>query len=91
MRLPQVHDRQRDGDRPSARARGYDATWRRLRHMKLLADPICQLGIVCGGRAWAEEVDHIIPIARAPELRLETRNLQSVCRKCHRMKTLAER
>jgi hypothetical protein len=26
----------------------------------LARDPLCQLGIICGGRAFATEVDHIV-------------------------------
>ena len=36
------------------------------------------------------QVDHVIPISQAPELRLELGNLQVLCDACHRTKTLAE-
>jgi hypothetical protein len=35
-------------------------------------------------------VDHITPIAEAPQLRLDTRNMQTLCDSCHRRKTMRE-
>jgi 5-methylcytosine-specific restriction enzyme A len=31
----------------------------------------------------AAVVDHIVPIAQAPELRLNLANLRSLCKRCH--------
>lgn len=72
----------------SAAKRGYDSKWRKLRLMKLRRDPICQIRHLCRG-AIATEVDHIVPIKRAPEKRLDMANLQSACKACHSWKTNA--
>jgi 5-methylcytosine-specific restriction protein A len=88
-----VHSRIVEQRRGSSSARGYDSTWRKLRAMKLAADPLCQIRTHCKGMlpdSVAVEVDHIVPIARAPGLRLRWDNLQSACRACHQAKTWAE-
>ena len=74
----------REVGRPSAHARGYGATWRRLRKLVLHADPICA---VCNCRA-SEEVDHVIPKARGGTDSLD--NLQGICWACHNEKTANE-
>ena len=79
-----------DEQRGTAAARGYDATWRRLRHAKLVADPFCQIQTHCPGFI-ATEVDHKIPIKDWPEGRLEWDNIQSTCHPCHSAKTMRER
>jgi 5-methylcytosine-specific restriction enzyme A len=35
-------------------------------------------------------VDHIIPIRKAPERRLDPSNLQALCGPCHQRKTIRE-
>ena len=72
-------------DRPQAQHRGYDHRWRKLRNWYIRANPICQLQVKCDGDA-AEEVDHIKPIAHGGDA-LDSENLQSVCKPCHRWKT----
>jgi 5-methylcytosine-specific restriction endonuclease McrA len=72
--------------RPGSRQRGYDRVWQRLRDAHLAAFPMC---VMCG--APAVDVDHIIPIARAPGLRLDPANFQSLCRRHHNLKTARER
>jgi 5-methylcytosine-specific restriction endonuclease McrA len=67
-----------DKQRPSARARGYDAEWERARADWLAAYPSCRR---CG--APATLVDHIIPIRKAPHRRLDRTNFQSLCTPCH--------
>ena len=80
MQPARAYDRRRG----KTAARGYDGTWRKLRLMVLREQPLCACGRV------ATEVDHIIPIAKAPELRLEMSNLQAMCKSCHSRKTNAE-
>lgn len=69
--------------RGSARKRGYDWTWEKLRNYYIWRNPICVLceerGIIRAG----EHIDHIIPIAEAPELRLDEANLRTLCQPCH--------
>lgn len=89
-----LHQQQRnvhiDDRRVSSSKRGYDAAWRRLRLAKLAEDPLCQINTHCQHPTAASEVDHIIPIAARPDLRLEWSNLQSACHACHSAKTMRE-
>ncbi len=79
----------RDPDRrPSARARGYDTKWARLRNAFIRSHPVCQIRHYCDGDP-AVEVDHIVPI-RAGGARLDESNLQSACKPCHAWKTKHE-
>ncbi len=52
--------------------------WISLRKMILKRCPLCQL---CG--KVAEEIHHIKPVAKFPELAFETTNLVPLCTKCH--------
>ncbi len=75
-----------DKDRGSARARGYDAVWSRLRKMKLRMNPLCEcVNCLSGERQikTATVVHHIWPIETHPELRLVMSNLMSMARDCH--------
>ena len=67
-----------DASRPSAAARGYDAAWRKLRDEHLKRQPNC---VACGKPG--DTVDHIKRVRDFPELRLDPRNLQTVCASCH--------
>lgn len=63
--------------RPSARQRGYDGKWERIRRAYLAHNPLCAF---CG--ALATLVDHIKPLSQGGA-RLDVRNLRSCCRDCH--------
>jgi 5-methylcytosine-specific restriction enzyme A len=76
------HRREMDLRRGKTAARGYDAAHRRLREARLAANPICQIRTHCQG-AVATEMDHIVPIEEAPELRLVWENTQSACKACN--------
>lgn len=67
-----------DAARPSAAARGYDADWRKLRAEHLKRQPNC---VVCGKPG--DTVDHIKRVRDFPELRLDPRNLQTMCAHHH--------
>lgn len=85
--------------RGSAASRGYDAAWRRLRADHLRRHPLCRMclaaGLVNDGRLTPDGrinpvpakrspvVDHIVPIAQAPERRLDRSNLQTLCATHH--------
>ncbi|MAA98675.1 MAG: HNH endonuclease [Stappia sp.] len=77
-----TRDRERkaraDAKRPTARARGYDRDWEQARAAYLSAYPSCRR---CGAKATV--VDHIVPIAKAPQRRLDRTNFQSLCQPCH--------
>ena len=71
--------------------RGYGRDWQALRHRKLQADYLCEFHHERGERVLAEVVDHIRPIATAPELRLVWSNLRSLCKICHDKHTLSDK
>ncbi|MBL1219128.1 MAG: HNH endonuclease, partial [Planctomycetes bacterium] len=75
--------------RPSAAARGYDRTWRRLRRMYLARHPLCEHCLRYDDVTPATEVDHIVSLRDGGE-RLDVNNLQSLCRACHARKTAQE-
>ncbi|MFC6644442.1 HNH endonuclease [Granulicella cerasi] len=84
-------ERRRDRDRwrGSATQRGYDSGWKWIRLVALRRDKyLCQHCLRDGRVTPALDVDHIVPIASAPQLRLTLSNLQSLCRPCHRAKTV---
>lgn len=83
--------RERQRRRGTTTQRGYGADWQRLRDRKVAANPLCEECLTRGETSPAEEVDHIIPIERRPDLRLVWDNLQSLCSTCHARKTAHER
>jgi hypothetical protein len=62
--------------RGTSTERGYDVVWRRIRAMVLADEPLCRECLKKGLVEAAREVDHIIPIKQAPQLRLVHENLQ---------------
>ena len=78
-----AHNRQAEQQRGNSTERGYDATWRRLRRMVLAEDPLCRLCLERGLIVASREVDHVIPIAKRPDLRLVRSNLRGLCKPCH--------
>ena len=70
------YDRLRD---PRAKQFYNTAKWKRARESKLATDPICE---ECG-EFFAEQVHHHRPLLEAWELRLDPRNLRSLCAACH--------
>ncbi len=67
--------------------RFYDLrAWRKVRRMKLAANPLCEWCLRGGRLVTAEHVDHIVPISHggAP---LDLQNMQSLCPSCHSAKT----
>lgn len=86
---PTERSREHDRRRGDAASRGYDATWRRLRGAQLKREPLCRRCRDAGYTKPATEVDHIIPL-RQGGARLDPENLQSLCRRCHAIKTMRE-
>jgi len=78
-----------DSRKPSSQ-RGYDHRWTELRAYHISQEPLCRHCRERGLTRAAEEVDHIEPISKRPDLRLEPTNLQSLCRRCHVRKTREE-
>ena len=61
--------------------------WRR----RILAhEPLCRPCREAGFTVGAVEIDHVVPIARAPERFWDENNVQPICRACHEAKTAAE-
>jgi len=81
------HAPQRWGFRGSASARGYDRPWRELSERKRAVNPVCEH---CHA-APADCVDHIVPIRVRPSSRMSWGNLQSLCQRCHDLKTASDR
>ena len=78
------------GKRESSTARGYGRAWQKLRIVVLRRDNyLCQLCLVRDRLEVAREVDHIKPKAQGGTDELS--NLQSLCHKCHKEKTINER
>ena len=69
--------------RGSARERGYDGQWERVRAIKLDRDPFCQRCGALGRTTAAHMVHHIVPVERDRTLRLVMSNLESMCNACH--------
>lgn len=70
----------RPDNRLSARQRGYDSRWERIRAAHLREEPYCR---ICGDVG--SNVDHIIPRARGGTN--DPQNLQTLCASCHSAKT----
>lgn len=81
----QAATRAHDERRGSAASRGYDALWRRLRVQFLRRNPLCQCDECAADRrvTIAEVVDHVVPIAERPDLRLVWSNLRAMSKRCH--------
>ena len=83
--------KERRGPEASAAARGYDASWERLRRLALQRDRfLCQRCMRQGVETmltYGSPVDHVIPIRERPDLRLVMSNLQSLCVACHNRKS----
>jgi 5-methylcytosine-specific restriction endonuclease McrA len=75
----------------SARKRGYDRDWERLRAFHLAGSPFC---VYCQERDGvlkvANVVDHIKKFRDDWSLRLDPNNLQSLCKRCHDSRKQAE-
>lgn len=66
-----------------AQARDYGAAWQAARDAHLLANPRCN-----SCRGVATDVDHVVPLRDGGTS--GPANLQSLCRGCHRRKTMRE-
>jgi len=74
--------------RPSAHARGYGKRWQRLARSFLAGHPICAdpFGLHGSRRVPGSQVDHIVPLANGGTN--SDSNLQTLCARCHRRKTV---
>ena len=69
--------------RGSASSQGYDRNWRRVRLSYLKRNPLCEVCESKGIITPAILVHHIKPVKDYPELRLDKKNLMSLCNRCH--------
>jgi 5-methylcytosine-specific restriction protein A len=79
-----------EAQRNRAKGQTYDRDWRKLRHAFLASNPLC---VECqreGKIVPATEADHVIPVAKAPDRRLDETNLQALCATHHSRKTYGE-
>lgn len=76
--------RAKDEGRATAKARGYDARWGKVRKAVLSEEPFCRL---CSRPS--EVVDHVLPMRKGGH-RFERSNLQALCKSCHDKKTARE-
>ncbi|WP_054948968.1 HNH endonuclease [Numidum massiliense] len=66
--------------------------WKLVRQRALNRDSgLCQHCLRRKRITMADMVDHIVPIRKAWHLRLDTRNLQSLCNSCHNKKTAEDK
>lgn len=77
-----------DARRGSATQRGYGNPWRKLRLVKLQADPLCESCLALGITKAATDVDHKTPKSQGGDDSWD--NLQSLCGPCHSRKTATE-
>ena len=74
-KIPRRHEKKKEW---------YDHKWRKLSEVVRANNPICQDCIEDGNTSPSTEVHHIIPIAQAPERRLDQSNIVALCTACHR-------
>jgi 5-methylcytosine-specific restriction protein A len=79
--------RQRDRERRSASARGYDRLWRKFRLVYLASNPLCVDCQAKGLITPATEPHHIAKLADRPDLRLDPANIMALCQECHSART----
>ena len=87
-----IERKKRRNTRLSPNKIGYDKKWEKLRAAYISESPICEhcasRGITTGPKESRLEVDHIIPFHGIDDpLRLDWGNLQTLCRRCHAIKT----
>lgn len=86
---PRIRPRER---RPSSSARGYGARWQKVAALHLAQHPLCARCMTVNRPTLAELVDHIRPVnGEADPLFFDSDNHQSLCRRCHAVKTHADK
>lgn len=61
--------------------------WRKVRAEWIKIEPLCVHCLEEGKHTPGDVVDHVIPISVDPTLSLDGDNLQTLCAKCHSVKT----
>lgn len=57
--------------------------WRRLSAWRRRTSPLCVMCLQVGDYTPATQADHIVPLSKAWDRRLDPENVQSLCRPCH--------
>jgi 5-methylcytosine-specific restriction enzyme A len=87
-RAPGQRERVAWDHRASSTARGYGASWRRVRADVLNSEPLCRACASEGRTTAATTVDHITPKAQGGGD--DYANLQPLCAPCHAAKSARE-
>ncbi|MHC5269673.1 HNH endonuclease [Enterococcus sp. LJL98] len=66
-------------------------SWRTLSRLYRLKNPICEVCLLNNVIKKADVVDHILEVKDRWDLRLDEKNLQSMCHSCHNTKTAEEK
>lgn len=84
--------RKNEPKRETTRKDGFyqSVDWRKLRNHFIQEHPLCSNCNNKGIIQEAEMVDHILPISQGGN-KLDSKNLQSLCNKCHNRKSNSER
>lgn len=87
----QRHQREDRDQRGTARQRGYDHRWEKLRAWHIARHPLCEDCLLEGNVTAVDDVDHVVPFtSRNDPRRLDPTNLRSLCRPHHNRKTAAQ-
>jgi 5-methylcytosine-specific restriction enzyme A len=79
------HRAERERERPSPSARGYDRRWQAIRTRFMRHHPLCEDCRAEGRVHYAEEVHHVVPLRNGGTHRED--NLLSLCKRCHSRRT----
>lgn len=89
-RRPWMVERKPQEGRKHSNTKFYQSTaWRKLRVVKLEQQPLCEECLSKGIHTTAKVADHIVPINRGGAA-LNIENLQSLCDRCHNIKSAKE-
>lgn len=89
-RRPWMTERKPQEGRKYSNTKFYQSTaWRKLRAIKLEQQPLCEECLSRGIHTPAKVADHIVPINRGGAA-LNIENLQSLCDRCHNVKSAKE-
>ena len=67
------------------------STWKKIRDRYIKKNPLCEICKEKGLSEVADEVDHIVRIKVNWSKRFNSKNLQSLCHKCHMKKSAKDR
>lgn len=83
-------DSTRNEERQRKNRMYYQKGWKSARIAQLSKQPLCQSCLIKSQISLATEVDHVFPWAQVGDHAFKQNLLQSLCKNCHSVKTLAE-